>query len=133
MKFTRDGDRLRVVVPPGKYLLGDPCYSFPPNYWMDLLVNSDFFSRPVGHAAGVDVLAFRTKHGDGTYFDEASNEYAVDAGLIGLVPYDIAVQTDDDIPFVYPVTFYVDTVCMSDGKGLLTFGQINIETEDNFD
>lgn len=80
-----------VTVAPGEYVLGDPCYTVPEDLWVPLLQSAEFFiPRAVGavESGGVtyQVMAFGTKYGDGLYHDQYGQEYAVDAGLIGLVP-----------------------------------------------
>ena len=76
-------------IKPGKYYLGDPCYAELKNHtWMDVLDNSDFLEAPCVFDDGT-IVAFRTMYGDGTYFGTMGFGYSVDAGLIGLVPYDM--------------------------------------------
>ena len=76
-------------IKPGKYYLGDPCYAKLKNHtWMDVLNNSDFLESACIFDDGT-IVAFRTMYGDGTYFGTTGFGYSVDAGLIGLVPYDM--------------------------------------------
>lgn len=102
-------DSTQVEVPAGVYVMGDPCYSIPyetpdgRNPWLGLLHSCDFFQdKPVGSVSvdgkEVKVAAFGTAYGDGYYaadvIDRAKIEtddsvyFPVDAGLIGLVPFD---------------------------------------------
>lgn len=76
-------------IKPGKYYLGDPCYAELKNHtWMDVLDNSDFLESACIFEDGA-IVAFRTMYGDGTYLGTTGFGYSVDAGLIGLVPYDM--------------------------------------------
>lgn len=128
--------RVEVEVPAGSYVLGDPCYSFPDyDEWMELLNSCNYFESPMGTISrGTDnyyVLAFSTRWGDGRYRGTDGNSYAVDAGLIGLVPVE-ALRSDadslrDDLCTV--VTFDKPTKCGTDGEGKLRFGHITIDTD----
>src|SRR3954453_15957780 len=50
----------RVIVPPGKYVLGDPCYSVPEDQWDELPASSRDFTLPIGRIDEHQVLAFST-------------------------------------------------------------------------
>jgi hypothetical protein len=119
-----------TTVPPGKYVLGDPCYTFPSGHWMALLDSCSFFNdSPVGKAAGLEVVAFDTAYGDGCYSDNEGNQYPVDAGLIGLVPVYEGMPTDRlDLGTV--VEFTEPTTCSTDGMGRMKFGHYEINTND---
>jgi len=130
-------DENTVLVPPGMYVLGDPCYAVPDDEWSDLLHSCNYFSQPVGMACGKPVMAFDTAYGDGEYRDNNGFSYGVDAGLIGLVPVEIAkfgVYDDSRI-----VEFSSETLC-TNVNGVMNFGVIVIDTlnddgydEDEFD
>lgn len=120
-----------VTVPAGRYFLGDPCYAVPGGLWMPLLEScGDFDASPVGKVGGIEVLAFSTAWGDGTYYDQFENEFPVDAGLIGLTPIDLALQRETlgrlaSMGLV--VEFKTETLCVK-ADGQLRFGQYVIET-----
>lgn len=133
-----------VVVPAGQYVLGDPCYAVPDDKWDELLESCNYFENPVGcirhddflwrslSAKGIYmnktfILAFPTRWGDGYYLGSNGMNYPVDAGLIGLVPVDIAKDLESHYQNI--VTFTKDTVCSHDGSGKLRFGGISIETD----
>ena len=124
--------KVEVEVPAGSYVLGDPCYSFPDHdEWMELLESCEYFNAPIGTVRKVNVVAFSTRWGDGRYRGTDGNSYAVDAGLIGLVPVE-ALRSDadslrDDLCTV--VTFDKPTKCYTDGEGKLRFGHITIDTD----
>lgn len=121
----------KVIVPAGKYFLGDPCYSVPNHLWDSLLRSCNFFKNPIGEVEGHNVLGFTTYYGDGLYRDNFENEFPVDAGLIGLVPVALMdmvgfTKNYPDAPGIW-VTFEYPTVCETDGE-VLTFGQHEINT-----
>lgn len=123
-----------VVVPAGTYVLGDPCYSVPDEHWDALLESCDYFMDvPVGHVNGFDVLGFSTKYGDGTYKGSDGKSYPVDAGMIGLVPIEFAVDKDGASDGRSVVTFNHPTTCTVN-DGVLKFGSIVIDTDsDEYD
>jgi hypothetical protein len=123
-----------VVVPAGNYVLGDPCYAVPDDKWDELLESCNYFENPVGYIRFDDfpmnktfILGFPTRWGDGQYEGSNGMSYPVDAGLIGLVPVDIAKDLESHYQNI--VTFTKDTVCSHDGSGKLRFGGISIETD----
>ena len=113
-----------VTVEPGKYWLGDPCYTVQDDLWVELLQSCDYFNQPIGTVNGFQVLAFQTKWGDGVYKGSDGHEYPVDAGLIGLVPVALAPDSPDGDRIV---EFTRPTDC-TDDDGVLTFGTITINT-----
>jgi hypothetical protein len=126
--------RVEVTVPAGQYVIGDPCYAVPDQYWLPLLDSCDYFRSPVGWFSRTGystdknyVLAFGTKWGDGCYLGTDGNEYPVDAGLIGLVPFNVVEDLSQHEKNI--VTFDRPTLCINDGSGRLRFGHITIDTD----
>lgn len=119
-----------VAVPAGKYFLGDPLCAFPDDArWNRLLDSCGVFqASPVGAVDGMQVVAFHTAHGDGSYECE-EGEVAVDSGLIGLVPASAARETPAGM---IAVEFGDTESCQAVG-GTLWFGQIKFETDDSDD
>jgi hypothetical protein len=121
-----------VVVPPGTYVLGDPCYTVAVDDWQVLLESCDYFNTPIGEVKGHKILGFSTMYGDGVYRGSDGKHYPVDAGLIGLVPYDYAASTvRDNRKIVQLVKLDYPTLCTRSQEGMLTFGGIKIDTENN--
>lgn len=119
-----------VKVSGGKYFLGDPCYAVPEEDWMPLLRSCGFFNEsPVGEVRGHQVLGFRTRWGDGGYFDKYGHSYSVDSGLIGLVPEPLHLGTGryNLARLGRFVEFAEPTTCTTDGT-VLRFGHITIDT-----
>jgi len=146
----------RILVEAGDYWLGDPCYSFNgprEDEWIKWLEAADYTNnQKVLHAkvpnTEFSVLGFGTAYGDGYYAGSDGNNYAVDAGLIGLVPVG---YTNDEIPTYQDgskrpictrVSFKEDTECWIEytenlrspdswarlTKWVLHFGAITIDT-----
>lgn len=110
-----------VLVQPGRYFFGDPCYvvgttDVTCTVWDRLLDSCDYFNADnkitgtaIGEVDGYQVAAFGTMHGDGTYYpitcletvfdpktiglNAKNSNIDVDSGLIGLVPVE-AINKD---------------------------------------
>jgi hypothetical protein len=126
--------KVEVIVPAGQYVIGDPCYAVPNEFWDDLLDSCNYFQNPIGYVRPDDlrltkvfVLAFGTKWGDGCYAGSDGNEYPVDAGLLGLVPVSIVEDLSEHEGNI--VTFDSPAMCIDDGSGKLRFGHITIDTD----
>ena len=128
--------KVEVEVPAGRYILGDPCYAVPEDKWMELLESCNYFENPIGTFSQYTrgdthnyyIVAFSTRWGDGSYRGTDGNVYPVDAGLIGLVPWEASTDViRDDLCTV--VTFDKPTKCGTDGDGKLRFGHITIDTD----
>jgi hypothetical protein len=76
------------------------------------------------------VLAFGTKYGDGTYLDNMGREYGVDAGIIGLVPYELFKAVGGELMdrMHYVVEFKASAMC-TDNDGDMRFGKYHINTQ----
>lgn len=124
-----------VIVPAGRYRLGDPCYSVASDLWMTWLEAADYKTEQVMAATldGHAVIGLSTMYGDGEYPATDGRTYCVDAGMIGLVHEAVADRTDlgDDDRLGSWVTFEAPVLCTRDEEtGALTFGHISIETGD---
>lgn len=131
----RAPETAEYVLPAGIYRIGDPCYSVGPQHdWMDWLERayraggSEFMSSdfsPVGLLAdisGKPVLGFGTMCGDGLYMDQHGNRYAVDAGLIGLVPVDLPdAQESWGNEAWHVIEFTSEVRCRRDENGVIEF------------
>ena len=122
---------IQVMVPAGKYVLGDPCYVVPKDHWDKLLSSCDYFNQPIGEVEGYQVLGFSTCWGDGIYADNYRRYYPVDAGLIGLVPFSDTLEIDPTLSHI--VEFTYDTLCTCSPVGMLRFGSIYIDTDESYE
>lgn len=131
-----------VTVPPGTYVVGDPCYAVPNDRWHEWLDASDM--GPVNHSRehvlcadldGRTCVGVSTAFGDGSYPDNLGNGYGVDAGLIGLVPIELVDrETWSYAPggWMEPVimTFDKPVTCYYD-DGTIHLGDLVIKTGDD--
>ncbi len=119
---------LVVKVPPGRYILGDPCYSINDDNgdWLSLLESCDFFTTPIGRVRNENVFAFSTYKGDGFYPGTDGHIYPVDSGIIGLVPIEFGL-TAVRRRLCRSIRFNEETCCSSK-DGILMFGNISINT-----
>lgn len=76
-----------MVFQKGKYYVGDPCYLFDES-WLDILDSNNYFNdKDTFHLINREkCFVIGTAYGDGTYYDDFSRSYSVDAGLIGILP-----------------------------------------------
>jgi hypothetical protein len=127
---TRDGDNFVVTMPAGKYVLGDPGYTVPDAIWTDIIdvINDTGVGFAMWKDTPYHILGFNTG-GDGMMTETTTGkELGVDAGLMGLVPYDLAVQggflSDDKRGMV--VVFDTPTVCYNNSIKTLHFGDFHV-------
>lgn len=128
-----------VTVPAGRYVVGDPCYAIADDAWDAWLEAADYQQLNQGKTileAKVDghlCVGVTTKYGDGEYCDQYGRSYPVDAGLIGLVPCQVAtadVVEDKNsvvLEFSEPVECWYD-----DETGVIHLGDIEIDTDDAY-
>lgn len=96
-----------MKFPAGKYYIGDPCYVFGDDVWSKGCDQMFDQGRSVDKDSGgvlVEVVGdngktYRwwqadTDYGDGVYKDQYGHEYGVDAGCIGIVPYECLDEGD---------------------------------------
>ena len=113
-----------VMIQAGKYYLGDPCYSFEDG-WHKVLDETDCFDNPTTKIDGYQILGFKTAYGDGEYRSNTGRTFCVDAGMIGLVPVELA---EVENPFsTIVIEFHEPTLC-TNKAGLMKFGLIKIDT-----
>jgi hypothetical protein len=119
-----------ITMPAGEYWVGDPCYAVPNDRWMEWLNAADFLRQPtprylLAELDGYPVLGIGTAYGDGCYPGSDGSAYPVDAGLLGVVPVEVA----DSDPFgMRRVVFAQPFECYYD-HGTITLGHIDIDTD----
>ena len=134
MDITLKSGAESVKLPPGEYIIGDPCYHVPDDQWDRVLDESNFFEDQcwatftthdgrTGH-----VIAFSTKYGDGVYSDQNGRQYGVDAGLIGIIAVDDLDPASIDLELAHQVEFVQSFHCEAEG-GRLMFGRVTIDTD----
>lgn len=124
------------TLPAGTYYIGDCCYVFATHPDIDWV--ADFCAQFWDDAGeeikllGLEVVAYGTAYGDGSYPSNIGYLFPVDAGLIGCTPESLWVGEGE--PFgCKKITFKEPFVCSSDGEGRLNFGGVFINTTDEFE
>lgn len=120
-----------IVLPPGKYVIGDPCYTVPDEEWDNVLDESECFGgqcwakfrTETGHSSYV--VAFSTRWGDGCYFDKEERSYGVDAGLIGIIPFGNGIRATAGTQLVE----FTGTVSCYYRDGKIVFSDVVIDTD----
>ena len=121
-----------MTMPAGTYYIGDLCYVFDDNEWDEVLshiikgnscVNGEFTL-----ADGRKFASYTTKWGDGEYYDQYSNGYPVDAGLIGCVKLKDVSKESISVNNLGNV-FIFDTDFETSGEdGIIKFSHVTIDT-----
>lgn len=124
---------LTATLPAGTYVVGDPCYSIPNEMWMAWLEQADYTQNDRNHVLVASVnghlaVGVSTAFGDGEYFDQNGNTYPVDAGLLGLVPIEVAGKNSLGDERVI-MTFDAPVDCFYDDENVV-LGPVIIETGD---
>lgn len=133
-----------MVMPAGKYWIGDPCYIFPndgpmSDKWIELMEKSDFFNISYVELddGKIKVWAAPTVYGDGVYSGIHGSDvidFAVDAGLIGIAPQEtvdyLGVQDSNLETMALFVEFNTpfEVKCLD---GVFSFGHVYINTNDD--
>ena len=117
------GPDITVVLPPGRYYIGDPGYVINKDHWKAFLESVDEQTR-MTRFRGESCCVFQTQYGDGAYQDQGGNEYCVDSGLMAAVP---EALMKDRTGMIIRVTGR-SLECRVTNQGTLIFGDIRIET-----
>ena len=127
---------VQVVVPAGRYFLGDPCYAVPDAFWEHFGASNDWWQKgPIAEYNGMKVLGFGTAFGDGEYLGTNGHHYPVDSGMIGLVPEKLALMAlgklgKESVDHLGSwIEFQMNTLCSVD-DGVMTFGSVTINTKE---
>lgn len=125
----------------GTYWIGDPCYVFPndgdkEHYWMDLLNQADYFNTPCEVTIdGITVIAGSTCYGDGLYMGNDSVGYAVDAGLLGIIPLETVIFLEanhQELERLGKFYYYGEDFNVEIEDGQFNFFQVIIDTDDQY-
>ena len=115
------------TLPAGRYYVGDPCYVFDEK-WDYILRNTNFFDGYPRGELTEKIWGHSTKYGDGCYHGDNGRNYAVDAGLIGVVHESLMEHSPDDGGEI--VTFDKPFDCRwEEENGTIIIGHIRIETD----
>lgn len=129
-----------MILPAGKYWIGDPCYIFPhtgpmKNKWDEILEEVDFFEVSYGELDNgkIKVWAASTAYGVGCYVGSNGKVFTVDDGLIGIVPQetvDYLGRTDNDLDCLGLFIEFTEPFLVKSRNGLFDFGHIRIDTDE---
>lgn len=97
LTFKPLGETTSILLPNGRYVIGDPCYSLGSNrtIWDVVVYEAMDDARNPSFKATLDgedftIAVFSTAYGDGVYSAEGTDtRFPVDAGLIGAVPLEL--------------------------------------------
>ena len=139
------------MMKAGTYYIGDLCYVMS-DRWSEVchFICSENDEGEFELPDGAKFACYNTTWGDGEYYDNYGNRYAVDSGTIGCVLISDLVNfsAEDVAGMCSIVTFESDFITGSDcdrtgkyhGTGNIVFGNVYIETdprapeyEDDFD
>ena len=87
------------------FYIGDVCYVLPGCIYHGIWQKQYNFEKGLIKVSGEDgepggsFAVASTSYGDGVYWDEHGNEYPVDAGVIGLVPLELATEYEERADF----------------------------------
>ena len=131
----------KYTFPAGEYYVGDPCYAIDNAVWDDLIAVTGCFGYNPDDLSdwndGLYHYKYRpcwchgTAYGDGMYRGSDGYHYAVDAGLIGIIPIE-AVDMSELTSLIDFTGFRIKTfdkdfeVWYNDG--VFHFGNIRIKT-----
>jgi len=137
------------VLPRGTYYVGDLCYVVKDDEWENYCDRSfpDDGYEHIGifeNYDGIGYATFGTKYGDGEYFDQYGDSYAVDSGSIGCIPISAVADKydmDEIIRLGNIVSFNEPFYCEYDDEtGTIRIGHVEIvtgqsedEDEDEYD
>lgn len=121
-----------ITMPAGEYWIGDLCYVLGEE-WDEVCSllfedRTDFGVNQGGFTLndGRNFVNFSTAWGDGSYEDNYGRQYGVDSGGIGLIAVkDLRNGVGDG----NVVTFGNAFECRTEGRGVLLFGHVRIETD----
>ena len=131
---------MKTVMKAGRYYVGDPCYMFNDNW--GVVCNAYFGEGCLGKDGNLEVFGETifmdsTAFGDGTYADNKGRLYAVDAGVLGVVPIklrgiDNKLKDAEIGKGLHVIDFPQDFECSCE-EGIFVFGDIVIDTRQDDD
>lgn len=137
-------NKIEVTTTKG-FFIGDPCYMFDKG-WSELI--EIYFSQHDSGKKDSHVVPFKGSHvsmvstayGDGTYMGSDAYEYSVDAGLIGVTPFELIEEDIEDKHWLGRIIKVnkETSASVSYDEGLITItfsddnlGDITIQTADD--
>ena len=78
------------------FYVGDICYQLKDEFYDGLWINDYDGADGIDEIAGYRIGVGGTAYGDGDYQGSDGKRYGVDAGVIGVVPYELCKDTDEE-------------------------------------
>jgi len=126
----------KIMVPPGKYYVGDPCYVFVKSDWQKILSSNKPNDLIINVEEGEKIIMFGVG-GDGYFVDTSGKKYSVDSGSLGLVPIDLIDRNliDGNLTKGNLFTFASTTLCKYIEDEFIAFGDVvfNLNSEVDFE
>jgi hypothetical protein len=112
-------DITKFTAPPGKYYIGDLCYVLGDGHYDRIFGKIGGFSDGLYQKRDSEEFFFvaATAWGDGCYIGSDGNQFAVDAGIIGITPISCCHKDDGGGHFY---TFKKPVTCIF-RRGVFTF------------
>jgi hypothetical protein len=119
-----------VILKPGRYFIGDPCYVFSDPDWDKL--TRKYFEGLITFK-GLDLFMCGTAHGDGAYPDkEFKYNFGVDSGTLGAVPEALWSVPESEFKEYGLIKEFTEPFVCNCEEGYFTFGDIvEIDTDDD--
>jgi len=119
---------MSVNFKAGKYYVGDLCYVINDKHWDELGEKTNWFQNDEQFEfKGKTIFVSHTAYGDGRFNDYQGREYFVDAGLIGVIPFDI-IDNNEIGDGGQIIEFEKDFYASCSDKGIFKIGNITIDT-----
>lgn len=123
---------MSVNFKAGKYYVGDLCYVINDKNWDKIGEETDWFQNGDSFEfKGEVVFVSSTAYGDGTYYDNKGKHYHVDAGLIGVIPFNI-IDENENGDGGQIIDFEKDFTAFED-DGMFFIDDIRIDTKGDED
>lgn len=116
-----------MILEAGTYYIGDPCYAFSDDGWQNFLNETDDLEN-----VPKNFWCARTYYGDGVYSllsplsPSERFDIAVDSGLIGCVPIDMATEHSDNalLKMTFNKRFLAEEI-----DGVFYIGDVVVDTK----
>ncbi len=119
--------------PAGKYYIGDLCYAIADDGWDDFckLTITDDGNVLDGYFKWKTKFLWThgTAYGDGCFLDQKGHEYSVDAGLIGVLPFDLIDKHEYDLNDLGNIVTFAHPFTCDYDDGIFIIGHLKIDTD----
>ena len=121
------------MMKAGTYYVGDLCYVLH-DEWDEVceltIQGNKFVDGEFNLKDGRRFALYSTAYGDGTYLDQAGNEYGVDAGSIGCILLnDINLESEENFLTGGNIVPFENDFHTDEEEGRIMFGSLIIDTD----